>query len=54
MTLSELEEKTGEKMEEARRHGATDDSEVTSGVNHGLQIDISKDGGYERQYSIEI
>ncbi len=50
MTLSELEEK----LKESRKHGATDDSDVQSGVNHDLQIDISKDGGYERQYSIEI
>lgn len=50
MTLSDLEAK----LKESRKHGATDESEVSSGVNHDLKIDISEDGGYEREYSIEI
>ncbi len=52
MTLSELETK----LNEAREHGATDDSEVRIGKSGDLLADIDPDGerGYDRQYSIEL
>ncbi len=52
MTLLELKER----IEKSYEHGATDESEIGSGINHDLLIDLDPEQkkGYARQYSIDL